>query len=48
MNNTDIQDLKKLKGATGKNREKSKSKQIGVKSTFVIGNNVAISSFAEI
>ena len=48
MNNTDIQNLKKLKGATGKDRTKSKSKQIGVKSTFVFDNGVAINSFAEV
>lgn len=44
----EIESLKKLRGATGKSRCKSKSKQIGVKSTIVTSKGVAISSYAEI
>lgn len=44
----EINDIKKFKGATGKDRTKSKSKQIGVKATFVTQNGIAISSHAEI
>ena len=48
MSTVNMEELKKLKGATGKSRIKSKAKQIGVKSTFVVADSVAISSFADV
>ena len=49
INNTaNLDSLKKLKGASGKNIKKTKSKMIGVKSAFVTPQGVAVSSFAEV
>ena len=47
MDEKNVEQLKKLKGATGKERSKSKAKRMGIKSTIVTERGIAINSFIE-
>ncbi len=47
MEEKSVAELKKLKGATGKERSKSKAKRMGIKSTIITDEGIAINSFIE-